>query len=454
MSDSKVSDHLISGPDFDVTFSAVDQAVPGIYSGRVLIFKRTEGDNDAAAAAIRDGLQKTVDEVPVLAGEMTYDQPVRWGIKKGNLFLRFKQLPELVYDELEATNFSEKHFPSELVSSVPTLMEAHGERHSCRIQTNFITGGVLLVISVHHLVADGWGVTKIIEKIAQNCRIPDNNWTPPASPPLIYADRSRLSATSVPEGEGDIDRIPAYSLVPIHTPWKPTSDKVVITTFRFPQAELAKLKALASPDRVKFPGAWITTHDAVLALWLRTYVRTRFNAGRLGSASTIRFGFPIEFRRQVGLPAEYIGNVFLQHKVDIPLQAILADDGLKNAALIIRQAMKGVGLEYIENYIAVAKSILDVPSISMRLNLKFGERNAAFGCTSYKNFLHGDLDWCPKTFGTYRRLRLPSGISAEGLSVVLPVLKNGDWEMTTMVEEDLLTDFRFDSEWMSFTSDV
>lgn len=443
------TDFAITGPDFDVKFSAVDQAVPGVYSGRVLIFKRNDGDEVDATLAIRDGLRKTVEEVPILAGEMSYSPFTGWVVKKGHLRLRVTRLPQLDYGKLEATNFDEALIPADLVSSVPTLMDPPGEWHTCRIQVNFITGGLLFVISVHHLVADGWGVTKVIENIARNCRLPDERPRPQA-PPLLYADRSRLSTTTI-QGKGDISKVPSYSIVPLGTPWSPVHPGVVTTSFRFPAGKLTRLKAASFPDQTLMPGVWVTTHDAVLALWLRTYVRTRYFAGRITREGNIRFSFPIEFRRHVGLSAEYIGNAVFMHKINIPVERLLNDDGLKYAALVIRQGMKGVGPDYIENFIAVAKGVLEDPLISMRINLKFDDVDRAFGCTTYKNFAHGELDWDRKVFGVYQRLRLPSGIAGEGVTVVMPVLKDGDWELTTMVESELLHSFTHDEEWKLYT---
>ena len=422
---------LIPGPDFSVDLSVVDLAVPPIYSRRVLIFSRDDRiSQHQTITAIQNGLRKTVDQIPILAGLMSFSFNQGWTVSKGNLRLRLVNI-DLDYAVLKASNFSEDMLPAHLISSVPTLSDPQGEWDTCRIQVNFIRGGLLVVISVHHLIMDGWGTTKVIEAISKHCRF--NPGQPSADlgssitlrdDEYMWRDRSRLSQTSIPGG-GDASKVTAYSIVPASYAFAPAHPGIVTKTFSFGVAALRHLKATAFPDQRQFPGEWITTHDALLALWMQNYVRTRREAGLLQEKEEIRFSFPVEFRRLVYLPATYLGNAVMMIKVRTTVDNIMGPGGLQAAAHMIRQASINTTVADVDNFIAVAKVVQSNPSLALRINIKFEGVNTAFGCTSYKNFAHGALDWDSQVFGTYERLRLPSGIAGEGMTIVMPVLRDG-----------------------------
>ena len=152
---------------------------------------------------------------------------------------------------------------------------------------------------------------------------------------------------------------------------------------------------------------------------------TRREAGLLQEKEEIRFSFPVEFRRLVYLPATYLGNAVMMIKVRTTVDNIMGPGGLQAAAHMIRQASINTTVADVDNFIAVAKVVQSNPSLALRINIKFEGVNTAFGCTSYKNFAHGALDWDSQVFGTYERLRLPSGIAGEGMTIVMPVLRDG-----------------------------
>lgn len=452
---STFSDFFLSGPDFEVELSAVDLSVPPIYSRRVLIFSRDDKiPQHQTIIAIRDGLQKIVDQIPVLAGRMSFNfrDPKHWSVAKGSLRLRVANV-DMDFADLEASGYSEDMLPADLISSVPTLFDPQGEWHSCRIQVNFIRGGLLVVISVHHLIMDGWGTTKVIEAIANNCRVNAGQSAPGAVQPAdqyLWQDRTRLSQTTVP-GDGDSSKLAAYSIVPADWSFAPAHPGIITKTFRLTAPALSRLKVAAFPDQSQFPGEWITTHDAMLGLWLRNYVRTRLEAGLLHETEEIRLTFPVEFRRLAHLPANYLGNALMMTKPKTTVDVIMGPSGLKAGAYMIREASKNITSADIDNFIAVSKAVQRNHTLDLRINIKFDGVNSGFGCTSYKNFAHGACDWDPLVFGTYERLRLPSGIAGEGMTIVMPVLKDGSWELTIMVEKELMESFENGAEWQEYT---
>lgn len=428
-------DFKISGPSFEVRLSLVDQVAPPIYSRRILIFSRSDDDRENAVLALNTGLQRTVNDMPIVAGQMGLT-PIGWTVKKGYALLRVREV-DLRYSELQSSNFSETLLLAETLSSVPSITDAELEWNVCRIQANFIRGGLLLVISIHHSVMDGYGITKVIEALAHNCRVADS---PKYSlEPVIY-DRSQLSNC---EGEGEIKKLQAYSVVGTSA-LRNIPKNVVTTSFRLSVPALKALKIAASPEN-----GWITTHDALNALCWRTHARGRYIAKFVTEEDIARFAFPVEFRKLLHppLPSQYMGNAVLMTKVELPIKTLLSSGGLGIAAATIRKGIHEIDAAYVNNFMAVVKSLEN--SRQLRINLMLDNPRTGFGSTSYKSFTHSALDWGP-VLGNFERLRLPHGVLGEGMSIILPVLSDGSWEVTVTLEEELISLFRTDDEWATY----
>ena len=443
--DNRHVDYTISGPPFDCTFSAVDQVTPPIYSRRILIFSRKDETREQAVLGLRSGIQRTVNEIPILAGQMGHS-PAGWTVKPGQARLRVKDL-DMSFSELQASGFSEEMLPAHVVSSVPAITDPESEWHACRIQANFIRGGLLLVISINHTTMDGYGISKVIEALARNCRARE----PPAAARFPVKNDHQLDRSALldckHEAKSDIRKLDAYTLVQGKPPnLLPTSDRIATKTFQLSLPALKTLKRAASPLE-----DWITTHDAANALCWRTHARGRYQAGLITNEDVARFAFPVEFRNLVDppLPSEYIGNAVLMTNVELPVKTLLGADGLRAAAVAIRHGVRRVDASYVENFIAVARS-LEEPG-RLKINLKLEQRNTAFGSTSYKSFAHSTLDWDTAVLGRYERLRLASGVTGEGMSIILPVLGDGTWEVTVSLEEELIEMFQSDEEWRTYT---
>ncbi|KAG9258508.1 transferase [Emericellopsis atlantica] len=429
-------DHYISGPNFECQLSPVDQVTPPIYSRRILIFSNPQQDQDQGVKALKHGLQGAVNEYPVLAGRLGLTAS-GWSVTKGHARLRVREL-DLDFAQLEESNFAESNFPADLVSDLPTFATPREEWHVCRLQANFVTHGLLLVVSVHHTIMDGYGIAKVIQSLARYSRLdglPNIETTP------VRWDRAFMPVT---EQNGDIKSLRAYSFVSERPNIGPTSQPVVTTTFKISKERLEKLKTDASPCE-----GWITTHDAVNALCWRTQAKARHRAGLISATDLARFAFPVEFRKLVEPPLspEFTGNAVLMTKTGIKVKDLLGNSGLAYAAQSIREGVKDVDQEYVKNFISVANS--QVKPGQMVINLKLEDRHTAFGSTSYKSFYHGD--WDP-LIGKYRTMRLASGVTGEGMSIILPALEDGSWEVTVTLEEDQLGYFMEDEEWRLYTA--
>ncbi|KAI9898653.1 hypothetical protein N3K66_007013 [Trichothecium roseum] len=441
-------DHKLSGPPFQCLFSPVDQVTPPIYSRRILIFSHApDHDRENTVLALKTGLQRAIDEFPVLAGQMGYVAPGGWTIKPGVARLRIKHFDsdpdddELTFERLQESGFCESLLPADLVSSVPTLADPQEDWHACRLQANFIRGGLLLVVSVNHTVMDGYGITKVIQSLARHSRLsPTSPHVHHSDQTVEVTDRAAIFNQIGTNSKANVDDLDAYSIVQGPTNLSFVPPRTVTTTIRLAPQALRRLKITASPEK-----GWVTTHDAVNALCWRAHAAGRRRAGIIQDHETARFAFPVDIRRLLGFPPGYVGNAVLMTKVSLPVKTLLdPKDGLKAAAAAIRAGVARVDAAYAENFVSVAQN-LDEPGklkINLKLEVDGQRRETAFGSTSYKSFDLSGLEWDEVAVGRYERMRLASGVTGEGMSIVLPVLADGSWEVTVSLEEELVDAFR------------
>lgn len=429
-------DYRIPGPPFSLQFSAVDQVTPPIYSRRVLIFSRANEDREDAALALKRGLERTVHEMPFLAGQMGLGAQ-GWTVKDGGHARLRVQNIDLNFEDLKKSGFDERMLVADDISSVPGIADPQEEWHVCRVQANFIRGGLLLVLSINHTITDGYGITKVTEALARNSRQSSLDLVRET----VSLDRSALSrSNAVP----DVTKLDAYSIVTGQTNLGAAAPEVVTTTFRLPVAALKALKIAASPDQ-----GWITTHDAVNALCWLTHARSRHAAGLLAADEAARFAFPVDFRSLLDPPLsqEYYGNAVLMTKVELPVATLLGAHGLAAAAVAIREGVKRVNTAYVQNFIAVAAS-LENPR-QLKINLKLSEPHTGLGSTSYKSFAHSTMNW-DASLGTFERFRLSWGVTGEGMSIILPVLHDGSWEVTVTLLKEVADAFCGDDTWATY----
>jgi len=75
--------------------------------------------------------------------------------------------------------------------------------------------------------------------------------------------------------------------------------------------------------------------------------------------------------------------------------------------------------------------------------------------TSWARFGYQGLEWGERFgggggSGRCEKFAFPSGGYMNGIAVVLPVLENGDWEVTLTLEEGCMREFRRDGMWKRF----
>ena len=70
--------------------------------------------------------------------------------------------------------------------------------------------------------------------------------------------------------------------------------------------------------------------------------------------------------------------------------------------------------------------------------------------TSWAKFSYADLDFGEK-FGKCEMFRFPAGGYMNGIAVIFPRLKNGDWEVMLTLEEKCMEASKNDSLWKQYS---
>lgn len=155
----------VPAPPFDLTLSHWDRTLPPTHSKRILCFALPKDANkEQIVDYLHIALHYTVQRVSFLAGsvipfsEEEGDRPWLRNISpKGAAYLDVKDLSEQIsFHDLAESKFDQQLFDADQLCFLPKVAYVQQEPVDvCRLQANFIDGGMLLVIQIIHTVIDG-----------------------------------------------------------------------------------------------------------------------------------------------------------------------------------------------------------------------------------------------------------------------------------------------------------
>lgn len=433
-------EYRFPGPEALQQPTSVDGALPAIYSRRVLIFS-TPSDHSRAdiIATLCNALRATTLEFPVLSHSASHASG-KWTFLPGQACLHVKELPDLGFSDLQDADFTPGLLKPEVFSSVPGMIDFEKEWDSCRIQATLIRGGLLLSVCILHLAMDGRAISQVIQALARNTFAPP---LPAVKRSPAAFDRSRLSVSSaVP----DIEKLPAYMISTGAFDFASrTAGAISTRVYRFTEKSLAQLKADASsPDSPCF-----STQDAVCALVFRQKIKARLMSGIVRPADKIQYSFPVEYRDIIDppLPPDFVGNAVLFTATNmLPVDRLVGAGGLQLAAREIRQAIRAVDAEYVDNFIAVVQSLTDLRTFNF-----YGALNCtttAITSTTYKG-LTMPTEWGP-VVGRYEGMTLMDKGFGDGMFVVMPPKEVG-WDVIVTLRSEAMDVFE-DTEWNRYSA--
>jgi trichothecene 3-O-acetyltransferase len=419
--------------------------------------------HDEVIKELQNGVTETVKQMPYLSGKVCHGRDAKNMpeviYRKGDTVeLKVRDLSSGIasYRELRDERIPPSKLPEGDLSPLPNMLDPKQKAQPIfAIQANFITGGLLLCVCLHHSVADGIGFGTVMEVLGQNCsQIQDPELTKACENNM---EREKLFSTVKPLGIEKKHDYPEYHLddpsnIAPSDPKNPKIPPCSARLFFFPTSKLAALKALASPSN---SNTWISTNDALGALAWQCISRAR--SGRLNEFSEPQIVIPVNCRPRLHrhLPNKYIGNATVCAMAKLPYESITTAC-LPDLATHVRHAITDLDEAYVLGLIEHAKNHRgDINYIKPRMQSFLGDDITFVSWTGFSvyNVEFGSLgkpDWfrCP-----YRVV--------DGVVKILP-RRPGSWpgeeegglEVDVELEEEVMEKLLSDPLWRSFAIEV
>ncbi|KAI1390799.1 putative enoyl-CoA hydratase/isomerase family protein [Hypoxylon trugodes] len=439
---------IVPCPPFDVKLSHWDRHFPPTHSKRILCFSLPpDADKQSLVGYLKTAFHNTIQRIPFLAGSVVPfsedegNRPwLRNIIPEGAARLVFKDLSDsLNFDELSRSNFSQHLLNTEQLCPLPGISYVQDDPVDvCRFQANFITGGLLLTVSIIHIAADGRGVTEVTKIFAEELRkaqVVEPLFNFKTRETTYQSDRTALvTGNGV---RGDIEKHAAWtsSTANAHSQLVDVDDSC--RTFRISAKSLLRLKKAAS-EPSSGPGDWISTNDAITALIWRSIMAARLRAGILTTDSKTSITQPVDCRSHLHLPEPYFGNVLYFTKTSIPFSILTnPKNGLGSAARLIRAELKNVTAETFRDLVGYSERTSQ--EAHTRLNIIEDVLTEGLILTSHFKFALHELNFGPAFGDGYMKaLRLPAKGTMAGSVIVMPKLPDGSCEFMVSERESVI----------------
>lgn len=453
--DSIVHPHGDKPMEEIIALTPLDQIMPRVYTRLILCIPMlsTSSENQATAlASLKKGLSETLTQIPFLSDVLgdEEDGSGRVHIAPGSgVLLRGKDLTEdshLAYQKLKDAAFPLSSLDGDVLAPVG-MMSSEPAPPIMAAQANFVVGGLLLTVCLHHSALDAAGVATVVRTWAGNTKLSGDSKSgsetldPLPSEALNRTPLINNSSSSKVDPNEKIKDFPQYKLTPPPPPPKAddppptfTLPPMTAAIFHFSASALAALKSAATPAPPT--ESYISTNDALCALLWHSITKAR----QLPTPTTSMLGFAIDGRKRLNppLPPTYLGNVNIyastQTTTDLP-----------PTATQIRTAITSITPTHIQNLTTLISALPLVTALQPAFNSFLGPDLAI---TSWRDMRLAGLEW-GSLIGKVESTRLP-GAAFDGLCIVLPELEDGGLEVLIGLEDGAMGRLRGDEEFTKF----
>jgi hypothetical protein len=341
--------------------------MPKIYVQIVEVFKLApDADKTKVVENIVKSLEFTLGQFPILTGglKMDAENGRLWVTKKRDsavsLFVQDVEETFASYEELDKSDFPAASFKGhKLLPKAVTekqLFSPLGDNQKddtiiSTFQINFIKGGLILGIAVHHSCSDGPGCDGFLTTWAQNSAAVSNG-TPFQTVSEGTLDRSRLS-TAKPQAARwkELDQKFPVLKDGGGPPPPPSADfkmpDLAIRMWHFPKSKTGELKAGAT---VEMGDSWVSTYDAIMAILWKSITRSKLELLHPDLTQEVILVHAVNTRKTLNppLPEEFMGNaVALPRTEPIKISDLLADGNLPSIAQRVRNSIKAITPQYV-----------------------------------------------------------------------------------------------------------
>ncbi|KAH7123087.1 hypothetical protein EDB81DRAFT_813530 [Dactylonectria macrodidyma] len=406
---------------------------PNIYVGMKFYFPLREGVRfDQVFTRLQEGLRRTMQLIPELGGKVMPCSEHEMGYKKGDLRITLPPLPSTAtpnensteyssgprqlhykdlsdtlssFNELQEAGFVSSAFKDEVVLECPWFPELPADVFIA--QANFIKGGCILAINVHHAGFDGIGVITALRVWAECCKYVQGDssmtcgWLEPESlnrnllhvlyelegyakpahevDPNVWGFLGFPDPAELQNGNSTVktkthsrnSTLPPTPLFPRKFAWPPVAPadgrQMTSTTFLIPSenVEKLKLKVLADPEA---KGVVTSISDIVQAFFWRAAIKARYRVAKELRGET--FGpddlsiveMPIDARPYFSslLPSSYMGSCLVTNRPTMPVEELCAPEtSLGRIAYIFREAATRISTSLVHDSFTLLQSIPD-----------------------------------------------------------------------------------------------
>lgn len=475
-----------------VALSPADQIMTDEYICYLMLFPfSTSSDNQAVYSGLKAGLSLTLSEIPSIGGYLTRDE----GAAGERLQITIDENPgvrliyrnlttpdsqtrfKYSYHELKQDNFPCSAFDQEITMPVPFSV-TKPDPAVMAIQTNFIHGGLILSICVHHKACDALALSAVLKTWAKHTAVANmanGNGFQAAIDRLIPRSMSRAPMCNGLVG-AQLKDFPEYRVLDDRNAMSPARSELVaaaaapatspsrlksplgplkLCIFSISASRLADLKSAASPSTLS--DGWISTNDALCAFIWRHITRARGHVASIlqpNSSSPqgpLNFALAVEARRRMvpALPAEYLGNAAFHCPVTSDLTTVASPSTpLSSVAMLIRKAVSGFNSAKMRGILGLTDSMHKASDL---LICVYDEPMRGLVVSSWADIGLYELEWGPE-LGKVESVRVPN-LTLDGgtpLCGVFPRMPDGGLEILICLEEPAIQALRGDEEFLAF----
>ncbi|RBR18061.1 hypothetical protein FVER53590_04306 [Fusarium verticillioides] len=353
------------------------------------------------------------------------------------------------YAELRERNFPLAEFTTAQVGPID-IMPQGPDQPVFAARANFVEGGLLLTVGVHHSACDASALDAILSTWSHNTAVASGGSGSFSAFDVPSNDRGPLM-------EGDLGNIemaafPEYVLMP--TPDSAESDLSSMSEFKLPPLS-SHLFHFSSESLTKLKeevGAF-SSHDALCAFTWQRMTLVRMQSGVFidppGRDSTSRFCFAVNIRSRMSppLPPSYMGNASMGCVTEkISVATIISNNGLKHASATMRRSLNDFNSpRQVASTIGLLKSRPDPTDFKLSFNGFLGPDVVESSWADLGVYGHR---W-GNAVGTLDAVRIP-GEGSDGTMMILPRLKDGGLDVVVGLSKAAMDKLLKDEEFASF----
>jgi hypothetical protein len=347
--------------------SDMDHTMPKIYVQIVEVFQVGPNvDKAKIVDTMVTGLESTLSQFPILTGGLKVDPENGrlWVTKRRDsavsLYVRDVEETFASFEELQNSDFPAATFKGHILLPKavtekqlfsPLGLNQEDNLVIATFQINFIKGGLILGLAIHHNCSDGPGCDGFLTTWAQySAAVTHGTSFKPL--PEGTLDRSRLNAKRPQAARWkELDqRFPVLKDGGGPPPLPPPNFKMpelAICMWHFPRTKLEELK---NETTTKTGDIWISTYDAIMAILWKTITRSKLELLHPDLDQEVILVHAVNTRKRFDppLPEKFMGNaVALPRTEPLRISQLVADDNLPELAQRVRKSIRTITPQYV-----------------------------------------------------------------------------------------------------------